>query len=142
MKTSTNSKTLTSNNRHYIIRSRYIEQIEHILSVFSRKQLYIGISEQIKTNKTNEYQKIADFITNFDTKTNLIPICINANTNKSFSLVTKVKDTNIGNYKDSIKPDIEKQLYEYFNRYNERLYQFLGYRITEWEKYYKSKNLM
>lgn len=90
IKTPTDPKTLTSTGKYYIIRGRYIEQIEHILSIFPRKQLYIGISEQIKANKDSEYKKITNFITNqLDSKE------IYSNSNKN----TNKKDVNIGNYK-------------------------------------------
>lgn len=134
----TNPKTLTSNGKHYIVRSRYIEQIEHILTKFSKNQLYIGISEQIRANKAVEYQKIADFITEIPTKY-LVNTIDDGNIQQNKP--KQNKDTNIGKYTEKIDPDIEKQLYDYFKPYNERLYQLLGNPIPEWEEYYKSRNL-
>jgi hypothetical protein len=52
---------LKSNGNYYIIRGKYDEIITYILSKFSRENLFIGIAEEIKTNK-NIYNDIFKFL--------------------------------------------------------------------------------
>lgn len=97
-------------------RGYYLEQIEYILSKFNKENLYIGISEKIKNDPINEYNKIFEF---FNLK----------------SLPTLNIDLEIrkGNY----KKDITSYDYDYMkNLYSEKtkkLFDFLGYEIEEWK---------
>ena len=53
---------LKNNGNYYIIRGKYDEIITHILSKFPKKNLYIGIAEEIKLNKQKYYNDIIAFL--------------------------------------------------------------------------------
>ena len=99
-------------------RGYYLEQIEYILSKFNKKNLHICVSEQIKKNPLQEYNKIFEFF----------------NLNKLNSLDAKL-NVRKGNY----NKEITIYEYEYIkNLYLEktkRLFDFLGYQIEEWKDF-------
>lgn len=49
---------LKENGNYFIIRGKYDEIIEYILSIFPRENVYIGIAEEIKNNKHQYYNEI------------------------------------------------------------------------------------
>lgn len=97
-------------------RGYYLEQIEYILSKFKKENLYIGISEKIKKNPLQEYNKIFEFF-NLNKLTNL--------------------DVNLEVRKGNYNKEITENEFEYMkNLYSERtkkLFDFLGYEIDEWK---------
>jgi hypothetical protein len=109
---------LKNNGLYYIIRGKYDEIITYILSKFSRENLFIGISEEIKTNK-NIYNDIYNFLGA-----------------KTLNEINENNDTHIGNYRKQIPKILEKKLYHIYKEHNERLYKILGRRIDIWENYY------
>jgi len=110
---------LTKNGNHFINRGKYDEIILYILSKFPRENVYIGISEEIKTDKLNSYNDIFRFLgaTTIDT-------------------INEHMDTNVRKYSISIPAILEKKLYDIYQPHNERLYRILGRKIDSWEKYY------
>jgi hypothetical protein len=110
---------LKNNGKYYIIRGKYDEILTYILSKFSRENLYIGISEEIKANKQKYYNDIFNFL-----GAN-IPIEINEDV-----------DTHISHYDKSIPKTLEKKLYHIYKPHTERLYNILGRKIDIWENYY------
>lgn len=110
---------LKSNGNYYIIRGKYDEILSYILSKFPRKNLYIGISEEIRENKKKHYNDIIEFLGG----------------NKLDKMNENV-DTHIRVYKKPIPKILEKKLYAIYKPHNERLYKILGRKIDIWEKYY------
>lgn len=110
---------LKSNGNYYILRGKYYEIIEYILTLFPRKNLYIGIAEEIKTNKKKYYNEIIRFLGGNELEE------INENL-----------DTHIMEYKKPIPKVLEKKLYQIYKPHNKRLYKILGRKIDVWEKYY------
>ena len=53
---------VNSNGYHFILRGKYDEIISYILSKFPRKNIYIGISEEIKLDKQKYYNEIFSFL--------------------------------------------------------------------------------
>lgn len=106
----------TMNINHMIMKGYYIDHIEYILSLFPRKQLYIVISEHFKNDTKNEFDKLLHFL--------------GADTNYNFNINSEVHKRT---YKKDISHDDYNFLYNLYKPYNERLYNFLGYRIEEWE---------
>lgn len=112
--------SIKKNGVYFITRGFYDEQIEYILSQFSRENLYIGISEEIQQNLNIEYNKIYNFLGGKNIE------------------ITKNLDTHIRNYKKNIPKKLEKILSEIYKPHNENLYKLLGRKIEIWEDYYKS----
>lgn len=102
-------------------RGYYDDQIKYILTKFPRKNLYIGISEEIKLNKQEEYNKIYKFIGS-DRNVNL----------------DKNLDTHISKYKSKLDNKTAKYLYKIYKPHIEKLYEILGRKINIWEEYYSS----
>jgi len=97
----------------------YMEQIKNLLRYFPRKQLLIIISEQMKKNPQETYDKICDFlgIRRINIKSINYDPFMNS---KRYFKKPKKKDALI--------------LYEIYKPYNEELFKFLGYEIKEWER--------
>lgn len=112
------------NGRYFIIRGKYDEIISHILSKFPRKNLYIGIAEEIKANKKKYYNEIFTFLGG-----------------KKMKKINTNDDVHIGEYKNSIPKILEKKLYNIYKPHNERLYTILGRKIDIWENYYNTIDL-
>jgi len=112
------------NNLHYINRGKYDEIILYILSKFSRENLYIGIAEEIKTNKQKYYNDIIKFLGG-----------------KTICKINDNDDTHIREYKKPIPKKLEKKLYNIYKKHNERLYEILGKKIDIWENYYNNIKL-
>ena len=106
------------NGNYYIIRGKYDEIITYILSKFSKENLYIGISEEIRANK-NKYNDIFNFLGA-----------------KSLNEINENVDTHIIRYDKSIPKILEQKLYHIYKPHNERLYKMLGRKIDIWENYY------
>jgi hypothetical protein len=107
------------NGQYYILRGKYDEIISYILLKFPRENLYIGIAEEIRANKKEEYNKIIEFLGA-----------------ETLNEINESVDRAIGNYKKSIPKILEKKLYDIYKPHNERLYQILGRKIPIWEEYY------
>lgn len=114
----TKLKDINENKDFYIVRGYYDEIIQYILTVFPKNNLYIGISEEIRENPNEEYNKIYSFLgaPNIEIEQNL--------------------DTHIGDYNSRVPQDLELLLYNIYKSHNELLYQILGRKIDIWEKYY------
>ena len=101
-------------------RGFYDIQLEYILSKFPRNNVYIGISEEIRRNKQVEYNKIFKFLGA-----------------KEYTINDSV-DTRIGTYKEPIKKEDAKVLYDIYRTHTENVYKLLGRRIQIWEEYYST----
>ena len=116
---------LTCNGNYYILRGFYDEIIEYIYSKFPKENLYIGISEEIKSDKWNEYNKIINFLGAKETDD-----------------IKKGHDTHVRIYNKEMPKCLSKKLYNIYKPHNERLYQLLGRKIDAWEEYYNTLDLM
>lgn len=97
-------------------RGFYDEQIKYILSKFDKKNLYIGIAEEIKNNKEIEYSKIYDFL--------------GVNHIKKFN-------TNLDKHKRKLNHDDKQFLYNIYKPHIENIYTIIGRKIDSWENFYK-----
>jgi hypothetical protein len=93
----------------------YIDQIEHLLKFYRRDQLLILITEKMKKNFQETYNKIFDFleIKREDIKYNFA--------------------VNVQKYDYTLNEETKRKLKKIYKPYNERLFNFLGCRIKEWE---------
>jgi hypothetical protein len=95
----------------------YINQIKNLLKFYPRKQLLILISERMKEHPQEAYNKIFAFLGIKKMKIEYEP------------------GVHSRKYPEKMKKSTEKKLYRFFKTYNERLFKFLGYRISEWERH-------
>jgi hypothetical protein len=110
---------LRKNGNYYIIRGKYDEILAYILSKFPRKNLYIGIAEEIKADKQKYYNEIIVFL--------------------GASRIDKINDTvdvHVREYAKPIPKILEKKLYNIYEPHNKKLYEMLGRKIQIWENYY------
>lgn len=101
-----------------IERGYYIEQIDKMVSLFGRENVHITISERCKQNLNVEYNKIFTFLEVRELKKDEFPIKKNVHKRK---------------YIISVSEKEKEYLHELYKPYNEKLYDFLGYEIDEWE---------
>lgn len=120
LENSNNLKDIKSNGEYYIERGYYDEHIEYILKKFPPENLYVGIAEEIKLNKNEEYNKIFKFL------------------GGSELIINDDKDTHVRSYEKLLDKNDAKILYEIYKPHNERLYNILGRKIDIWEKYYEN----
>ncbi len=99
---------------HYIQRGFYLDQIERFLKVFPDKsRLHIVIAEHMRSKPKETYDKIFEHIGA-----------------KPFTF--EAEDEHVGSYKSSMSEKTKEKLIKVFAPQNERLFKFLGYRISEW----------
>jgi hypothetical protein len=91
----------------YLARGRYIEQIRNWLKTFSLEQILLLRSEDLFNNPQEVYSCVLSFLGLRDWKLDIFEII------------------NAGRY-ETMKPQTEKKLREYFNPYNQELYDFMG----------------
>lgn len=101
-----------------IERGYYIEQIDKMVSLFGRENVFISISERCKQNPYVEYNKIFTFLEVRELKKDEFPI---------------KKNVHKREYIISVSEKEKEYLHELYKPYNEKLYDFLGYEIDEWE---------
>lgn len=101
----------------YIQRGYYMDQIERFLQHFSREQLHIVIAEHMKKDPDGTYGRIFDFL-------------------GVRHVDLEITSEFVGSYKEKIPTRVKNRLVELYRSHNERLYNFLGYRIEEWEQEY------
>ena len=112
---------LKENGNYFIIRGKYDEIVEYILSIFPRENLYIGIAEEIKNNKHQYYNEIFSFLGAH-----------------KLDVINENMDTHVRTYTKTIPKILEKKLYQIYRTHNEKLYKILGRSIEIWEKYYEN----
>lgn len=101
----------------------YVEQIQNLLRYFLKEQILFIISEKMKKNPQLTYNKIFDFL-------NIKKITINIDPN-----------INKNKYSKPMSEATREKLAKIYKPYNEKLFEFLGYRITEWDEMGSSPRL-
>ena len=99
-------------------RGYYINQIDKMVSIFGRENMLISISERCKQNPHDEYNKIFTFLKVRELKKDEFHILKNVHTRE---------------YIISVSEKEKEYLCELYKPYNEKLFDFLGYKIDEWE---------
>lgn len=121
-------------NREPVDRGFYIDQIKNLLKFYSRKQLLIIIFEKMEKN----FQKTLDDISNFlGVEKNNINInkMLNKMEKKYKLAIEKLSQADYNNWdRKKIQSKKTKEiLYKIYEPYNKKLFDFLGYKIKEWE---------
>jgi len=97
-------------------RGLYIDQIEHLLKYFKRGQVLILISENYFNNPEFELKKVYRFLNVDD-----FPI-------KTLSWKRKME------YPLTLDDKVAQEVYQFYKPYNERLFEFLGFEIPQWQR--------
>ena len=108
------------NSSRKIERGFYDEILEYILSKFKRKNIYIGISEEINNDKLKYYNEMFEFL----------------GAKKLDEIMEN--NVNVKTYAKPIPKEVERRLYNVYKPHNEKLYEILGRKIDIWEQYYES----
>jgi len=126
--------------RRYARAGKYFTLLENnVLPFFDKSQLYVIVMEHMKKNTSEEMKKVFEFIgvedLNFSSK-EIDPIIrknktrnetVKINRNENFYRVWS-------RHKEKLTGPMRKQLIDYYRPFNRQLYEFLGYKIKEWDK--------
>ena len=122
----------------YLTRGKYYKQImNNILPFFPKENLYILIQERMKNDTCGEMNKLFEFLEVSKLEYDVQKVSFQEATNRNLDLK---KDSQVKSYKiwqtkyKPIDSKLDKRLKEYFKKHNEKLFEFLGYNIREWEK--------
>lgn len=110
----TDFETAITKSKEVIKRGEYIDQITSLLNFFPREQVYIGIAEKLRRHPHKELAKIFSFV-------------------EVSPSPCKFQNRLIGKYPCPMKEETRKLLQNHFKPINERLFNFLGYSVPEWE---------
>ena len=92
----------------------YIKQIRNLLRYYDRSQLFIGIAEKFKREPVAETRKVFEFL-------GVTPMDVEA------------EHRHVRKYSSPMKDTTRELLENFYEPYNEELYDFLGYRIDDWQ---------
>ena len=112
---------IQSNGYYALQRGYYVDQINNILTKFNKENLFIGISERIKNDPYHGYNSMLEFL-------GLAPL-----QNLNFNPEIHKRD-----YRRNPHDDEVRYLMKLYSPFNQRLYDYLGYEINEWEEYYNN----
>lgn len=119
-------------DKGYIERGKYHELIKNnVLGLFSKKQLYMVVQEKMKENTDVELNKIYEFLGVSEFHADIQKVKFSKR-DKSMSGYRK--------WESSYPPlnnKIRGKMLSIFKEENEKLFEFLGYRILEWNRYLK-----
>jgi len=99
--------------QNVIYRGLYCDQIEHLLRFYPRQQLHIAITERVKANMKEEYDRIFRFL-------GLEAVQVDLGYHRN------------GRYESEISPKTQSVLRDFYLPHNERLFDLLGEDIPEW----------
>jgi len=113
-----NEKVTPYNSMYqYVQMGFYMDQIERFMKVFpKRNNILIIITEWIKKKPEFYYEQIFKFL---------------GAKNKNINL----KDIKLTSYLNEIDSIVKNKLFIIYKAHNQRLFDFLGYTIPEWNKY-------
>ena len=100
-----------------ITRGKYIEQIEHLTEHFSPEQLHIIIAEHARRSPADEYRKVFAFLGV-----------------EEIADLPFLRTVHARPYPEPMNRETRQELLGYFESYNERLFEYLGYRVGSWTR--------
>lgn len=123
--------------RGYLNRSKYYNMIENnILPFFPKENLYFIIQERMKNSTSNEMNKLFKFLNVKELNYDFYKVSSQEAINRNLDLNkdSEIKSFKVWNtkYNKQINKNIKNQLKDYFIEHNEKLFEFLNYRINEW----------
>ncbi len=96
-------------------RGIYAPQISNLFKYYDRNQVYIVIFEDLIQNSPKTYNEIFSFLG--------VPPFNNFRNARY----------NAGSYRKKMNPDLQKKMHDFYEPYNEQLYELLGHRFPEWD---------
>lgn len=136
----------------YKSKGRYLEQIEDFLQYYKREQIHVIIFEDFLKDRKKELKKLFNFLEvpsdnyDYDVKIHSKKSYHPKYNPKMLHAVKSIvgKNNKIWNYvwnlnfkdklKKKISADIRQDLVEYYKPYNDKLEQFLGRKLEDWNK--------
>jgi len=119
--------------------SRYINLLnKNILPFFDRSQLHICVTEWMKKNTVEEMNKIYDFLNLEIVDIERRVIDVNKSRvkppSKNMELIRSEPWYRVyDQYSETVSGELRQQGLDYYKKWNERLFEFLGYEIEEWK---------
>jgi len=98
-----------------ITRGIYIDQIKHLFELFQKNQVKILVHESMHTHHAKVYRELFEFL------------------GVDASFQTAPQHANRGSHEESRSRESLERLYEFYKPHNEKLFEFLGYEIPEWQ---------
>lgn len=108
---------ITKPGYHALQRGLYFNQISYILTKFRREQLHITISEKMKCDTRYEIEKIFDFL----------------GVNSKIKNIEYTQKIGRREYSKPMSDSEFKYLHDFYKKPNTDLFNFLGYKIEEWQ---------
>jgi hypothetical protein len=96
-------------------RGLYITQIKHLLKFFKRENLYVIITERYFNDEAKGFKEVCRFLG--------VPP----------ALPETFEKHRVGHYSAAIPAEPARKLSRFYLPFNEELFQFLGYRVPEWD---------
>ncbi len=100
-------------HQRLLFNGRYIDHIRHLLNYYSRNQMHFVISERLRANPHQEFEKVLNFI--------------GANPYE-----IDFENTHERSYESPMLDETRNKLSNFFEKYNQRLSDFLEEDIPEW----------
>lgn len=101
----------------FLARGRYCEQLEYMYRLFPEENVKIVVFERFIADPAGVFQEIVRFLGGGDMPENI-----------DFTAI------NVGKYTSRMESETRRWLYSYYRPFNERLFQLIGYRISEWDE--------
>ena len=105
-------------------RGLYFNQINSLLKFYTAENIMILISEKFFSNEKKHLDKVCRFL-------GQKPLDWNCQ---------HMKKKRVGQYKYLMDKGTRQKLYRFYRPHNEKLFQLLGERVTEWEEEEKNEN--
>lgn len=122
--------------RGYLYRGSYYTQIaNHILPFFSKENLHIIIQEQMKNDTNKIMNELYTFLGAESYELETLATTQKIAADRGLDLR---EDSKVNNYKvwsseyEPLSDTIRKDLFGFYKPHNEKLFNFLGYEIGEW----------
>ena len=123
-----NFASIIQSNKGYVDRSKYFKRIkQHVLPFFPKEQLHVAVAEWMKNDTANEINRIYKFLGLKPFETQVL------------HQHSKDRDKRITQYKvweteyPNMKTELHRKLQEDFKGQNEKLFNFIGFEIPEWQ---------
>lgn len=134
-----NSFTFENSVRRYSTTGKYMNLIEkNILPHFDKEQLYVCVTERMKDNPNEEMKKVFSFLNvdDLDYPKKIIDGVLLKNRSRLEDVAKNKKEKYYrvwSKHQDKLTGPLRNQLLKYYEPFNDRLFDFLGYKIEEWK---------
>lgn len=130
------------NDANYFKKGLYYNNLKNnVLPFFDADDIYICITEKMKADTSNEMAKLYRFLGVENFELDVVDDSKNMTKEKIGNFASYLrKNENRKCYvkwsmgTDSLTGKLRREIVEYYKPYNKKFYEFLGYKIKEWDK--------